>query len=247
MRPRTRRRSLLALAAAVGLLGLSPAAWADVRVSPDQARQGDGADLTFQVVEDEPGAWTTAVQLVLPADTPIAEVYPLSVPDWTPKIAYGSAKRPVPAGTPHAHGDGSTVTTSITWYRAGKPAGGAPSELMISLAPLPQSDRLAFGVVQTYSDGRVRRWAAGSGPVVRLEPAAPAPATPAPAAAADDAQQTAATTVQDGPVPAALLLVAGATAGLLIGVLVLGRRRRTAPEEAPLDAPSEVLEPVSED
>jgi hypothetical protein len=132
------------LTIAAGLLGLPAAvAEADVRVSPSQARQGDGADLTFRVLEDEPGAWTKAVRIVLPADAPVAEVYPLFLPDWTPKIEYGSpgrAAQPAP-GHVHGDGDGSTVTTAITWYRIAKPADRAGYELMISLAPLPQVSR----------------------------------------------------------------------------------------------------------
>src|SRR4051794_30745660 len=238
------RRALLVVGATALAVGvLAPGARADVGVTPGDALQGDAVDLTFQVREDVPGAYTNKIELVLPEDGAVAEVDPLSVPDWAPKVTYTKAPQHTQTqGTQtHAHGGGDTVTSSIPWYGGGRPASmTAPSELRVSMGPLPQVGRLAFTVVQTYSNGRVRVSAPGAGPVLTLRPA---PAVPD----ADSAQQPSAASAPatDGSSgwPLALGLVGGATFGVLMALLALGRRRRAPAEEAPLE---EVLEPVAQ-
>ena len=238
-----RRRTLVLGAAVLALGALAPAARADVGVSPGEAVQGDAVNLTFDVREDQPGAYTKKVELVLPEDAPVAEVDPLSVPDWAPKVSYAQAHQPAPTpGTqPHGHGASGMITASVTWYRVTEPSPpAASSQLRVSMGPLPQVDSLAFTVVQTYSDGQVRVNAPGAGPVLTLRPA------PAAADAAIAQPQTAATAPAADPSsgwPLAIGLVAGATFGLLTALLALGRRRRPA-EEAPLD---EVLLPADSD
>src|SRR4051794_31098673 len=107
---------LAGCAVAVGAAGGTPAtAAADVPVPPTPARQGDEADLTFRVIEDRPGARTVKVEVQLPDAAPVAEVYPLSDPDWAAKITYRQLSHPVQAG----HGSGGTTTAAagITWFR----------------------------------------------------------------------------------------------------------------------------------
>ncbi len=239
-----RRATLLAGATALAVGVLAPAARADVGVSPGEALQGDAVNLTFEVREDRPGTYTSKVELVVPQSAPVGEVDPLSVPDWAPKVTYAQPHQqpqPQPQGTQtHGHGAGGLVTSSITWYRVAKPSSAtAPSELRVSMGPLPRVDRLAFTVIQTYSDGRVRVIPPGSGPVLTLRPAPAAP---------DAATGQHHGTVAIQPVansssawPLALGLVGGVTGGLLMALFALGRRRRPPVEEAPLD---EVLEPA---
>src|SRR3954462_9490912 len=86
------RRALLVVGATALAVGvLAPGARADVGVTPGDALQGDAVDLTFQVREDVPGAYTNKIELVLPEDAAVAEVDPLSVPDWAPKVTYAPA------------------------------------------------------------------------------------------------------------------------------------------------------------
>ena len=231
-----RRRTLVLGAAVLALGALAPAARADVGVSPGEAVQGDAVNLTFDVREDQPGAYTKKVELVLPEDAPVAEVDPLSVPDWAPKVSYAQAHQPAPTpGTqPHGHGASGMITASVTWYRVTEPSSpAASSQLRVSMGPLPQVDRLAFTVVQTYSDGRVRVIPPGSGPVLTLRPAAAAPD----AGSAQHHGTVALRPAANGSSawPLALGLVAGATGGVLIALLGLGRRRRAPVEEASLD------------
>lgn len=195
--PSRLRRLVPALGLAVtgGLLLSSPAA-ADVTISPAQAVQGDAASVTFRVGNHRAGAHTTKVEINLPAETPIAEVYPMTVADWAPRIV----SRPVDRPLPGIHGGGlTTATSAVVWTRASDaPPAPAVEELRLELGPLPYVDRLVFTVVQTYSDGTVQRWSGpSSGPGTALTltraPSAPAAghghgrkaaATPDPAAAA---------------------------------------------------------------
>ncbi|MCX5069891.1 YcnI family protein [Micromonospora lupini] len=171
-RPR-RIAAVTALTAAGLLLWPGAAAHAaDVTTTPTEARQGDAVRLEFSVPEERAGTKTTRIEVRLPADAPVAEVYPMSVDGWAPKISSRTLDTPV-AGI-HSSGV-STVTTAVTWVRVGTGASG-PARLALSMGPLPQAERLTFEVVQTYADGTVVRWADASGthraPVLTLLPAA---------------------------------------------------------------------------
>ncbi|MEV0154465.1 DUF1775 domain-containing protein [Micromonospora sp. NPDC050686] len=159
-RGRGRVRALAALAAAVlGALAGPGAALADVTVSPDRAERGGAVELTFVVPEERAGSRTERIEVRLPAAAPIAEVFPMSVPGWGPRLTYRELEQPVPG----IHGGQvDTATASVIWTRGtGAPAG--PARLGLSLGPLPETDRLAFEVIQTYADGTVVRWADPAG------------------------------------------------------------------------------------
>lgn len=154
LRLRVRTTVLGCAAAAAATLGWAAPAAADVTVTPAQAVQGDAGKLTFRVANDSPTASLTSVQVQFPAANPIAEVYPLSVPKWAPKID----SRPLDRSLPGLHGSRVTDTTSaITWTSAPggaiKPRGVV--DLPVALGPLPRTGQLTFTVVQTYSDGTV--------------------------------------------------------------------------------------------
>ncbi|RKR88132.1 uncharacterized protein YcnI [Micromonospora pisi] len=176
----------LASGVLVGGLAFAAPAGADVTVAPAQAYRGDAAKLTFRVPDERTGAYTTRVELRLPESTPIAEVYPMSVPDWGPS----TTTRPLDqALTGIHHGAVTEVTSMVTWVRTAPPAAaGGVAELVVSLGPMPEAEELVFDLTQTYSDGTQVRWSgppgpatAGTGPapVVALLPSsamAPAPA-----------------------------------------------------------------------
>jgi len=169
-RIRARGRTLLLAvgSSALGAVGLAGAAAADVVISPTEAVRGDAVRVTFHVHNHHPGVHTTVVRVDLPAATPVAEVYPLSVPDWTPTVAYRPAERPLPG----IHGDGidqavSSAVSSVTWTRAqDAPPAPATDELELELGPLPQVATFAFTVTQKHSDGTAQRWSAPSAPSV---------------------------------------------------------------------------------
>ncbi|MBQ1017109.1 DUF1775 domain-containing protein [Micromonospora sp. D93] len=248
-----RRRRIVAATAvtAAGLLLWPGTAHAvDVTTTPTEARQGDAVRLEFSVPEERAGTKTNQIEVRLPADAPIAEVYPMSVNGWAPRISSRTLDKPL-AGI-HSSGV-TTVTTAVTWVRVGASDPG-PARLALSMGPMPQAERLTFEVVQTYADGTVVRWADAAGahraPALTLLPAAPGAAGPAahgghgaPAAGAPAAPNSgvdAAPPVRaggadeesgnaDGMLAAGLL--AGLGGGAAIGWLV-SRWRRRNPDEA---------------
>ncbi|SCE69606.1 Uncharacterized protein YcnI [Micromonospora coriariae] len=250
---RQRIAAVTALTAAGLLLWPGTAHAVDVTTTPNQARQGDAVRLEFTVPEERAGTTTRQIEVRLPADAPVAEVYPMSVTGWAPRISSRTLDRPV-AGI-HSSGV-STVTTAVTWIRVGEGEPG-PARLALSMGPLPQVERLTFEVVQTYADGTVVRWADATGahraPVLTLLPAAAGAAgpaghgghgAPAAGAAADpDAGGDAAPADRAGGTgeesgSADVMLAAGLLAGLgggaAIGWLVSRWRRRDPAERAAL-------------
>lgn len=145
---------MLAATVAVAVLGVTaPAAASDVTVEPATAPQGGPANLTFRVTNTAPSA-ITRVRLVMPKDTPVAEVFPLSVPDWAPQIENTKLDTPLSGG----HG-GTPVTETagaITWTAvSGKAiAPGGSADLPVALGPLPTVSRMSFTLEPTYADGR---------------------------------------------------------------------------------------------
>nr|WP_254909878.1 YcnI family protein [Micromonospora sp. NBS 11-29] len=167
-----------ALAGAVSWPGAASAAGVTVTTSPGEVHQGDAIELSVVVPADRPGTRTTKVELTMPADAPIGEVYPLSVPDWAPTITTRTLDQPVPGI--HAS-ELNQVTHAVTWLRVTTGGTGA-TRLPLGMGPMPATDRLVFTVVQTYADGTVVRWADPAGgahpaPTVALLPPLPGTAT----------------------------------------------------------------------
>ena len=128
------------------------------------------------------------------------------------------------------HGQVTEVVGSIVWTRSGAPAAGSGgAELIISLGPMPQTDQMTFGVVQTYSDGHVTSWNQPPSaevprpefpaPVLTLAPPATPPAQTGAEGTGAQAQESAAPADDDsgfGP------LAVGLAIGLLCGLAVAG-------------------------
>jgi len=148
-----RRAGVLIVAAAGGVLLAAGPALADVTVTPPTAVQGGAENLTFHV----PNAGTstiTRVKLVIPDDTPVAELYPLSVDDWAPDITLRTLSTPltsIHSGTPVTQ-----VASAITWIAMpGKGiVPGQATDLSVSLGPLPGLSQMQFTLVPTYANGQ---------------------------------------------------------------------------------------------
>ncbi|WP_319458589.1 DUF1775 domain-containing protein [Micromonospora sp. RTP1Z1] len=260
-RDRVRGTLLLAATAAgvlLGWAGPARAAGVSITAAPAQVHQGDAVRVTFAVPEERSGTRTERIEIGMPGDAPVGEVYPMSVPGWAPRIATRTLDRPV-AGI-HTPGV-DMVTASVTWIRVPGATAG-PVRLALGMGPMPATDRLAFQVVQTYGDGTVVRWTDPAGgahpaPTLALLPAMPGaatgghaghsgitadgpgdPAAQAPADAAGADGQGPAADGQDAPSADLLLgggLLAGLAGGAAIGWLFSRRRRGAmalAPEEA---------------
>ncbi|SNY40956.1 DUF1775 domain-containing protein [Paractinoplanes atraurantiacus] len=147
-----RRAGVPTAAALFGVLIAAPAL-ADVSVSPSTAPQGEGENLTFHVTNtgDQP---IHTIKLQLPDDTPVAEVYPLSVDNWGPKIEMRDLATPLPT----IHGDTKATETaaSITWIAMpGKDlAPGQGTDVRVAIGPLPTLSSMRFTVVTTYGNGK---------------------------------------------------------------------------------------------
>jgi hypothetical protein len=139
------------VAAVIGVLVAAPA-FADVTVTPTTAVQASGEDFDFKVTNTGTKPLST-ISVRLPADEAIAELYPLSVPDWAPKMEYTKLAAPletIMGGTPVTE-----AATGITWIAvAGKSlAPGQSTDLSISGGPLPTLSSIQFAVTTTYAGG----------------------------------------------------------------------------------------------
>jgi hypothetical protein len=148
------RRACAPAAVAVAALLCAPSpAQADATVSPSTAVRGVGVNVTFTVTNDSPVAAITKVRLVMPPASPVAEVYPLSVPDWAPALKNRTLNPPLPG----VHGGApiDETTGEITWVpvpgRSIPPGGKA--ELTVAMSPMPDSDQMRFTLEATYAGG----------------------------------------------------------------------------------------------
>ena len=145
-----RRAGVPALAVAIGALIAAPAL-ADATVTPTTSVQGGGENLTFHVTNTGTAPLAT-VTVRLPDDTPVAEVYPLSVDDWAPKIQMRKVAEPLKT----IHGTETTeVTDSITWLAVAghQLAPGRSADLPVALGPLPTLSSMQFTLSATYANG----------------------------------------------------------------------------------------------
>lgn len=138
---------ILITLSAVAVLGLgsavqSPAAWAHVHASSDNAVRGAMALVAFQVPnESNNGAATTALTVTLPD---VASARTESMPGWAARLDRDAA---------------SGAVRSVTWTAA--PNGGiAPDQFALFRlsVKLPDTDTVSFPATQTYADGTVVRW-----------------------------------------------------------------------------------------
>lgn len=237
-----------------GLVGLTaPPAAAEVTLTPAQGVQGDASEITFGVSEDRaPGAYTTKIEVVMPDDDPVAEVYPLSADEWAPVMAY----RELATALPGIHGGSSTsVVSAITWSRVGAPPTAVTpatvNGLRVSLGPLPQTDNLRFLVVQTYSDGVVKRW---TNPVMTLTTPQGQPGQPSQPAGGGHggnvgngghgdrlpgAPEAAGTPAEGGNVGVVVGVIVALVIGVAIGGAVVASSRMKPGGDDPADDPAD--------
>jgi hypothetical protein len=135
-----------------GLLLAGPA-WADVTVSPTTAVQGTGENLTLHVTNTGTGPIGT-ITVRLPADTPIAEVFPLSVDDWAPQIEPRTLSTPLT--TIHGGTPVTETAAAITWIAMpGKAlAPGRSADVAMAVGPMPTVGSLRLAVETKYADGK---------------------------------------------------------------------------------------------
>jgi uncharacterized protein YcnI len=150
---RRRGAAVAVIAAALVAVTALPAS-AHVTVSPDSLPKGSTAELTFKVPNEESNATTTAVQLQIPTDHPIAQVLPKQIPGWTVTVKTTTLAKPLKTDD----GTFTTAVSEIDWTGGTIPV-GQYQDFQISVDPLPtDTDQLVFKAVQTYSNGDIVRW-----------------------------------------------------------------------------------------
>ena len=160
---------LTALAAALAGAG---AASAHVGVSSTDAAAGGFGKLTFRVPNESDTASTVALRISIPEESALASLRAQPVPGWTVTMTTSDLQTPL-----ESHGEQITGYVSVVEFRAADGGGIRPGEFQefaLSGGPFPDSDRLSFPAVQTYSDGTEAAWIE---PTVegQAEPERPAP------------------------------------------------------------------------
>jgi len=186
----------IAVTGALAGVALATPASAHVTVNPREAVQGGYAKLAFRVPNEKDTANTVKLEVRLPIDKPVGSVSIKPTAGWTAETQKSKLDKPI-----KVHGaDLNEAITTITWTAdpasAIKP--GQFQEFEVSLGPLPETDKMVFKALQTYSDGDVVRWieepAAGTeaehpAPVLTLTPKAASPSGQ-PVAAANTSSAT---------------------------------------------------------
>ena len=230
MNPRPRRTParlgvVLALGAALLVLGAIPAS-AHIRVSADGgAAPGSYAQIAFRVPNEKDTASTTAVQVLMPADQPLASVSVQPHPGWTAEVHKKTLAQPLQTDD----GPVGQVVSDVVFTAQAPQAAIAPGqfdEFSLLVGPLPNVPALAFPANQTYSDGEVVAWNQSAAPGAP-EPEHPAPELTVGPGGADSgaAPSDAGSSATPALVVGIVALVLAVLALVLLGVALLRGRR----------------------
>ena len=243
-RSTTRRLGVVLGAGIATSFALTGVAQAHVEVQPASVPGGGESVIAFHVPNESDSTSTVALKVLLPKNRPIAEVQTTATPGWTVTTRTRTLAQPI-----EVEGEKlDSVVSQVTWRATG--GGIAPGQFQdfdLSLGTLPDSGRLVFNAVQTYSDGTTVNWNEVSADK-SVEPEHPAPTlTLTPAAAESEAAAAAPTTTDasaDESVPASptttqgdsgsdsawpLLLASAALVVSLLTALLVWRRGRSTP------------------
>jgi uncharacterized protein YcnI len=241
-----RRRALTRIgvgigAAVVAILALPGVAQAHVTVQPGSVEGGDFSVVSFRVPNEHDNASTTQLRVTLPKDQPIGSVQTTPVPGWKITTKNRQLDKPIEMFGEQLN----TVFSEVTWTAtAGGIRPGQFQDFNISLGQLPESGRLVFNALQTYSNGEKVNWNQVSADP-SVEPEHPAPIltiTPAAAGGGSGTTDQGGQAGQDEQTPSAqsdnasdstlLLVVSGAALVLSLVAVVLAWRRGRWPASA---------------
>ncbi len=233
MNPRPRRLParlgvVLAVGAALLALGALPAS-AHVTVSAGgSATPGSYAQLAFRVPTEKDNASTTAVQVFLPADQPLASVSVQPHPGWTAEVHKKTLAQPLQTDD----GPVSQVVSDVVFTAQSPATAIAPGQFddfSLLVGPLPNAPSVAFPANQTYSDGEVVAWNQSAAP------GAPEPEHPSPSltigagSGSDDGAAATSSDAGSSSTPALVIaiiaLALSVVALALLGVALLRGRR----------------------
>jgi periplasmic copper chaperone A len=158
----------VAVAAMLALPGL---AQAHVRVQPGTAEGGGFSVVAFRVPNERDDVSTTQLKVTLPEDQPIGSVQTTPVSGWKITTATRHLDKPIEMSGEQLN----TVVSEVTWTAtAGGIRPGQFQDFNLSLGQLPDSGKLVFNALQTYSNGEKVNWNQVSADP-SVEPEHPAP------------------------------------------------------------------------
>lgn len=135
----------------VVVFGLPTPASADVSFDSQQGQRTGGARVAFRVTNEHPTASITKVEVRLPGDLRLPEVYPIAVADWAPSITMTSVD----------NNPSRDYVSAVVWITMPgkdiKP--GGTSLLPLAMGPMPDREAVYLDVIQTRSDGSTETWA----------------------------------------------------------------------------------------
>lgn len=233
-------------------------AMADVKVEPASAPQGSGQNVHFQFTNTS-SCTVNKVKMLMPADTPVAEVFPLSNEGWAPLIT--PLKLTTPLTSVHNGAPVTETASAVTWIamKGHEVAPGKTDDLAVALGPLPTTSSMRFTLEQTCTDGK-------AGPAIPAVSLALTPAAPGQTSGhgghgdTGGATQGGGTSAEDDATFQALIdaqddgLGFWTYAGWVVGLLALGavavlllRNRRRPEDEAGDDAQDEPEDEAGEE
>ena len=158
-------------ATAAALLALPGIAQAHVTVQPGSAEGGGFSVVSFRVPNERDDASTTQLRVTLPQDQPIGSVQTTPVPGWRITTATRQLDKPIEMFGEQL----DTVVSEVTWTATdGGIRPGQFQDFDLSLGQLPESGKLVFNTLQTYSSGEKVNWNQVSADP-SVEPEHPAP------------------------------------------------------------------------
>jgi uncharacterized protein YcnI len=222
---------------------LTGVAQAHVEIQPASVPGGGESVIAFHVPNESDSASTVSVKVLLPKNRPIGEVATTATPGWTVTTKTRTLAKPI-----EVEGEKlDSVVSQVTWRATGGGiAAGQFQDFDLSLGTLPDSGKLVFNAVQTYSDGTTVNWNEVSADK-SVEPEHPAPTLILTTAAADSAadatpattQADAGESAQAAPVPTQgdggsdsawpVMLAGAALVVSLLTALLVWRRGRSTP------------------
>jgi periplasmic copper chaperone A len=157
--------------AAVAFVAAAPMAAAHVTVNPREAPKGGYAALAFRVPNERDDSGTTALEVNMPEDHPVASVRVKPKPGWSYEVEHRTLDEPL-----DSHGNEITeVVSKITWT-GGEIQPDEYEEFEVSMGRLPEdADQMVFPSLQTYASGEVVRWIDDPAEDGEDEPEHPAP------------------------------------------------------------------------
>ncbi len=231
------KKTTASIAIAAGILlavAVPLSASAHVTISPNTASAGSYTLLTVKVPNESATAVTNKVEIDLPTDTPFSSVSYVPVAGWTVETVTETLPKPVKI----TGGEITKAVTKVTWTAqpGSEIAAGQLQLFPLSVGAVPDTGKIVFKTLQSYSDGSVVSWtettenAAHPAPVLYVNdaPASTHGSTAGPSVDATETHAPSRTVASSSDVVARGLGIGGLVLGAVGAVLGIVAFRREA-------------------